>query len=145
MKSFRLRGPQQPLVLALLPLDPTALLLDVREPAVDRRAELGLAAQSRREGDVADPQPEAAAQLGEGAELVELAQPVEAVAGRGARRDDEARLLEVAEHACRPAGAPRGVPHVERVHRRNLNTDVSRLAAGDQALGLVDEEDAVPL
>src|SRR4029077_3716060 len=73
MKSFLgLRGPQQPLVLALLPLHPTDMVFDIREPAVDRGAQLRLAPQPRREGDVADPEAEAAPQLGEHAELVPL-------------------------------------------------------------------------
>ncbi len=103
-------------------------VLDVGEPAVDRGAELGLPAQPRREGDVTDPEAEAAPQLGERAELVQLAQAVEPVAGRRARRDDEPGLLEIAEHARGPAGACGRVRDVERIHRLDLNRAVSRLA-----------------
>ena len=52
------------------------------EPAVDRRAELGLAPQPDGESDVADAEAEAAPELGERAKLVQLAQAVLAVAGR---------------------------------------------------------------
>src|SRR5207245_2497118 len=100
-------------------------VLDVGEPAVDRGAKLGLAAQPRREGDVADPDAEPAPQLGERAELVQLAQAVETVAGRRPRRDDEPRLLEIAEHPGGPAGAGRGVTDLERIHRLDLNRAVS--------------------
>src|SRR5207244_11562218 len=93
------------------------LVLDVGEPAVDGRAELGLPAQSRGEGDVADPEAEAAPQLGERAELVQLAQAVEPVAGGRARRDYEPGLLEIAEHAGGPAGASGGMTDAERIQR----------------------------
>src|SRR5215472_7445386 len=104
MKSFRLCG-EKPFVLALFPLeagsddgqaavarpedriacgDPGGRIFDVGEPAVDRGAELGLPPESRGEGDVADPEAEAAPQLGERAELVQLAQAVEPVARRRA-------------------------------------------------------------
>src|SRR5437016_4334291 len=52
----RLCGPQQPLVLALLPLHPAELLLGVGQPAVDRGPQLRLPPQPRGEGDVADPE-----------------------------------------------------------------------------------------
>ena len=95
------------------------------EPAVDRGAELGLAAQPGGERDVVDAEAEAAPQLGERAELVELAQAVLAVAGRGARGDDKAGVLEVAEHPGRPARARAASPTVARPPR-NLTTSVSR-------------------
>src|ERR1041385_1102681 len=119
MKSFRLRGPQKPLMLALLPFDP-GRVLDVGEPTVDRRAQLGLSPQPRGKGDVADTEIEAAPQLGERAELVQLAQPVEPVAGGCPRRDDEPGLLEIADHAGGPAGVPGRVSNVERIHRQTL-------------------------
>ena len=81
-------GGEQPFVLALFPLDPGAS--SPGEPAVDRGPELGLAAEPRGERDVADPEAEARAQLGERAKLVQLAQAVEPVAGGAAPRDDEA-------------------------------------------------------
>src|SRR4051812_9832737 len=119
MKSFRLCGRQQPLVLALLPLHPAAgceLVLDIGEPAVDRGAELGLPAQPRGKGDVADPEAEAAPQVGERAELVLLAQAVEPVARGRARGDDEPGLLEIAEHPGRPAGTCGRMGDVDRIH-----------------------------
>src|SRR5436190_4086447 len=120
MESFRLCGRQQPLVLTLLPLHPGELVLDVGEPALDRGAELGLPAQPRGEGDVTDPEAEAAPQLGERAELVQLAQAVEPVAGGRARRHDEPGLLEIAEHAGGPAGASGRMGDVKRIHAPTL-------------------------
>ena len=71
------------------------------------------------------PRPKRLPQLGERAELVQLAQAVEPVARGRARRDDEPGLLEIAEHPGRPAGAGGGVRDVERIHRRDLNKAVS--------------------
>src|SRR6476646_5072343 len=85
-------------VLALLPFHP-GRVFDVGEPTVDRGAELGLPSQTRGEGEIADPEAEAAPQLCERAELVQLAQAVEPVAGGRARREDEPGLLERAEQA----------------------------------------------
>src|ERR1700750_998705 len=138
MESFRsLRGRQQPLVLALLPLDPGGVV-HPGQPAVDGRTELGLAAQTDGEGEVADAEAETRPDLGEGAKLVQLAQAVPAVAAGAARGDDEAGLLEIAEHARRPARAGGGVADVERVHRQNPNTVVSRLAGSNAGGGAGD-------
>ena len=69
-------------------------------------------------------------QLGERPELVQLAEPVESVARGGAGRYDEAEALEVAEHARRPAGAPRRLSHLEPLHGIKVNRSVSRPAHG---------------
>src|SRR6185503_7782065 len=70
------------------------------------------------------------------AELVQLAQAIEPIAGRRPGRDDEPGLLQVAKHAGGPTGACGGRADMERIHLRDLNTSVSRLAeVGAEALG----------
>jgi len=69
-------------VLALFPFQ-EGCVVDTGQPAVDRRAKLGLAPQPRGKGDVRDAEPETSPQLGEGAKLVQLAQSIEAVPGLG--------------------------------------------------------------
>src|SRR6185503_12823433 len=88
-------GGQQPLVLALLPLDPGEVV-GAGEPAVDGLAELGLAPEPRGEDEVGDLEPMRLPQLGERPELVQLAEAVLPVAGRGAAGRDEAEAVEVA-------------------------------------------------
>ena len=104
-------------MLALLPLDPASASSAAASQPSTARAQLGLAAQPRGEGDVVELDAEAAPELAQRAQLVQLAQAVDAVAGGRARRDDEPGLLEVAEHPRRPAGVLRGVADVERIHR----------------------------
>src|SRR5581483_371545 len=143
MDPFGLGG-QQPLVLALLPLDPREVV-GPREPAVDGPAELGLAPETGGEDDVRDGEVEPAAELGEPAQLVQLAQPVEAVAGRGAPRDDEPEPLEVAEHPRRPAAAPPCLGDRELVHGRNLTTIVSGFARALAPVAVLEADDVVQL
>jgi len=117
----------------VLPLFPfqEGCIVDTGQPAVDRRAKLGLAPQPRGERDVSDAEPETATQLGERAKLVQLAQSIEAVPGLGPGGDDEPGLLEVAEHPGGPAGAGGRGADVKRIHPRDPNTPVSRLARAD--------------
>src|ERR1044072_1307372 len=87
-------GGQEPLVLALLPLDPGACVLAGREPAVDRGPELRVAPQAPREGQLCELDAEARAQVAQRAQPVQLREAVRAVPARGAPGDDEALLLE---------------------------------------------------
>src|SRR5262249_22108871 len=103
---------EQPLVLSLLPLDPggrlgAGCLVGAREPRLERSPKARIAAQPQGEGDLAEVDAEAAPEIGEPAELVQLPDAVPAVAARRAARDDESRALEVAQHAGRPARALR--------------------------------------
>src|SRR5512132_802869 len=113
-------------MLSLLPVDPI-LCTDIRsgQPAFDRGVQHGLAAESRREGDVGELDPELAAQRAERTKLIQLAQPVEAVARPASLGDDETSLLEVTKHASRPTGRLRGRSDSQAVHGKNLNTKVS--------------------
>src|SRR4029078_11539365 len=62
-----------------------------------------------------------------GAELVQLANTVDAVAARPPLGNDEAAFLQVAEHPGRPGRLPRRCADGQ-LHRNNLTTDVSGLA-----------------
>jgi hypothetical protein len=55
-------------------------------------------------------------QVAQRAQALELARSVEAVAGRRARRDHEARLLDIAQHPRRPAGRRGRLVHGQGVH-----------------------------
>src|SRR6266536_4711337 len=88
IQSFRLefvplRG-EQPLVLALLPVQRREL--GPGEPALDGASQLRLAAEPRRERDVRQLDIEPAPQLAERAQLIELEQPIAAVAAGGSAR-----------------------------------------------------------
>src|SRR5205823_6572377 len=111
--------------------------LGAGEPAVDRRAERRLAAQPRGECHVGELDAEAAEQLAERAELVQLAKPVESVPGRRSLRIDELDTLDVAEHARRPARAGRRLSNRQLVHGRNLNTSMSGFGRPLAAVGIL--------
>src|SRR5262245_50552710 len=121
-------GLEEPLVLALLPFDPRRrqgfVLCDVRagEPGLHGRAERGLLPKPERERELAELDAEVPPQLCERIQLVELADAVAAVPGRGAARDDEALLLQIAEHARRPTGTAARLADRHLVHARNLIT-----------------------
>src|SRR3954453_4760901 len=66
--SVETSGREEPLVLALLPFDPPARVLALREPVVDGARKLGVAPEPAREGEVADVEPEPDAQLAERAQ-----------------------------------------------------------------------------
>src|SRR3954454_5950750 len=121
-------GGEQALVLALLPLDPLASVVARCEPGVDGAAEFRLAPQTTCEGELGELDAEAAAQLLQRPQPVQLRQAVGAVAGVGAAGGDEAVQLQVAQHRGRPAGlGRRGADGVEVLHLRYLTTSVSRL------------------
>src|SRR5262245_2153780 len=135
-------GGQQPLVLALLPLDPREVV-GAGEPAVDGPAELRLAPEPRREDEVGDLEAEPRAEVGERPELVQLAEPVLPVSLRGPGRDDEAEALQVAEHARRPARARRRLGDLQPVHEPKINTLVSRFARALAAVAVLEPDDIV--
>src|SRR5262245_52847362 len=115
---------EQPLVLALLPVE----RVDAApvQPRRDGGSQVGLAPQACCERDVVDADREALPELPQGAELVQLPQPVGAIARAGPVRDDEAGVLEVAEHPRRPARVScRGA----YTHRHNLTIVVSGFGA----------------
>src|SRR3954470_13025239 len=69
-------GGEQPLVLALLPLDPGAAVVPGCEPRVDLAAQLRLAPQAPRERELGEVDPEPPAEVSERAEAVQLEQAV---------------------------------------------------------------------
>src|SRR5438874_214718 len=73
------------------------------EPCLDGRPQGRLAVEPSCGRDVGELDPEAPAQLEERAELVELQEPVRAVAVGRALRHDQLGCLQVAEHSRRPA------------------------------------------
>src|SRR5262245_7602360 len=93
------------------------------QPALDRPRETAVVAQPAGEPDLAKGDAVAVEQLAQGAQALQLARPVEAVAGRRAARLDEADALDVAQHPRRPAGGRRGLVDRERVrgHRETLS------------------------
>src|SRR5439155_22181013 len=96
-------GGQEPLVLALLPVDPGAGVGGGCEPAVHRLSQLRLTAQARDERELVELDAKPPPQLTERAQLVQIAEAVDAIAGGSAPRYDEPLPLEVAQHARRPA------------------------------------------
>src|SRR5262245_48085474 len=96
---------KKPFMLALLPVE--RVHAAAVEPRVQRGPQLGLASKTVRERDLADVDVEAAPELPQRPELVELTQAVLAVAGTGSPRHDEPRGLQVPEHPRRPAGRVR--------------------------------------
>ncbi len=70
------------------------------------------------------PDAETPPKLGERVQLVQLADAVAPVAGRGAARDDQALLLEIAQHARRPAGAAARLADRHVAHARNPTISV---------------------
>src|SRR5262249_52129346 len=115
---------EEPLVLALLPVDPGAGVVAGGEPAVDGTPQPGLAPQARGERELVEPDPVGAAKLTEGVQPVQLGEPVDAVAGRRAPRDDQAVLLEVAQHPRRPPRACGRGSDGQLLHDPNLITNV---------------------
>src|SRR4051794_16730772 len=114
-------GDEEPLVLSLLPLDPGATVVGGCEPVVDGGAQLGLAAEPGGEGHLVEVDAEPRAELLQRAQLVQLGQGVDAVPRRRAVRHDEAEVLEIAEHARRPAGLGGGRSDGQRVHAATLS------------------------
>src|SRR5262245_44770734 len=126
----RSSGDEQPLVLALLPLDPRlALRLGAGEPRLDGGAKRAVASQAERERELAELDAVLAPEAGKRVQLVQLEDAVQAVAPARPHGDDEAGALEIAEHPGRPARAGRRFADGEPVHGRNLNTGVSIYAA----------------
>src|SRR3954468_20809873 len=118
----RSRG-EEPLVLALLPFDPGARVVGGGEPAVDRALRLRLAPRPAGERDICEVDCERRAQVAQRPQAVQLREPVRAVAAARALRDDQAVLLEVAQHPGRPARLAGGGADGEwLVHVANLTT-----------------------
>ena len=85
-------------------------------------------------------------QLAEGPQPLELGGAVEPVAGRRALWLDEARTLDVAEHAGRPTGGLGSLVDGQGVlHCPNLTTGVSRFAGRPRLLRAGGVEDALAL
>src|SRR5439155_2921436 len=112
-------GDQEPLVLALLPVEGRDL--GPGEPGVDRRAQIGLPAEPCGKSKLPELDAEATAQLAQRAQLFQLQKPVEAVSGPGAPGNHEPGSLQVAQHAGRPAGLSCRVADGGS-HGSNLNT-----------------------
>ena len=101
-----------------------------REPCVDSGSQGRLPAKAQREGELADLDAEHLPELGEAAQLVQLADPVQPVAALRPARHDEARPLEIPEHAGRPSRSGGSCPDGELSHGGNLSTIVSSLIYG---------------
>ena len=114
---------EQPLVLTLLPVE--RLEAAAVEPGVDRGSEVGLAAKPGRKREVADLDREALPQVAQRPELVQLAEPVRAVAGLRPGGNDEPGRLQVAKHPGRPARSCCCSSDCDSVHGLNLTTVMS--------------------
>src|SRR5581483_12095325 len=137
---------QQPLVLALFPFERA---LAPGEPGVHRVPEPRLVPEPRGEREVGKLDAEARAELLQRAELVHLAETVDAIAARPPPGDDEARLLEVAEHPGRPPRLPRSGADGQ-LHPRNLTIGLSSLrplggARALPAVRVLEPDDVVEL
>src|SRR5215208_5782414 len=96
-------GGQEPLVLALFEVEP--VVDDRLEPLVDGRRQERLAAEPEREREVVEAEPEVVAQPPQPQQARDVPLVVEAVPRVRARRREQAVVLEVAQHARRPAAA----------------------------------------
>jgi len=119
-------------VLTLFPFDPRGCGLagcdEIRagEPCLDRSLQRRVAPEPYQEGQVVEFYRKSSSEVTQRPKLVELAQPVEPVAGLGSVRNDEPDPLEVAEHACGPARTGRRIADREPLHGRNFTTSVLR-------------------
>src|SRR4051795_12648215 len=95
------------------------------QPGFDGRPQRGLPVEPSCEGDVGELRPEAFAKCTQGAQLVELEEPVLAVSGAASVRHHEPGSFEVAEHSRRPARLGCCLSYGEALHRANLTTSVS--------------------
>src|SRR5579862_236551 len=112
-----LRG-QEPLVLALFPVDPSTGVARGGATALDSAPELGFPSEAGGERQLVDAEPEAPPQLRERAQLVQLAEAVGSVARRRSPWHEKTLALEVAQHPRRPAALPRCLADRQRRHRR---------------------------
>src|SRR3954447_17112036 len=101
--SVERSGDKQPLVLALLPLDPGACVIAGCEPGIDGLSKVGLSAQPTCKRELGELEPEASPQVAKRPQPVQLGQPVEPVTRHGAPGNDEPLTLEIPQHARRPA------------------------------------------
>ena len=117
-------------MLTLFPFDPRRSGLagcdEIRagEPCLDRRLQRRVTPEPKQEGQVVEFYRKSSAELTERPKLVELSQPVEAVARLGSVRDHEPDSLEIAEHARGPARTRRRVADRETLHAENIITIV---------------------
>src|SRR5919201_3500259 len=106
---------EQALVLLLLPAQPVVRGDALRapwgglEPRVHGLAELFVLAHSLGEGHVREGAVEAAQQLAQRAQTLELLGAELAITGLGPRRQDQADALEIAQHSRRPASGFRSL------------------------------------
>ena len=107
-------------MLALLPVDPRA-----ESSAAASHPSTAARNSGSRRSRAANPSSSRSTAKRRGAservQLVELAEPVDPVAGRCAPRDDEPVLFEIAQHPRRPAGRAAAAPTVSP-SRANLST-----------------------
>src|SRR5882757_3011914 len=111
---------KEPLMLALLPVDPGTAVVAGREPAVDRPAELGLARQARGERELVETDSVDISKLSKATEPVQLRKTVDPVPGGSPPGDDEPVLLQIPEHPRRPAAPLRGLSNSQCLHAPNL-------------------------
>src|SRR3954462_859501 len=142
IQSFQL-GDEQTLVLSLFPVE----CRDFRsgEPGIDGGAQVGLAAQPRGERDVCQLHFELPPEPRERAELVQLQQPVGAVAGLRAPWDDEPSALEVTQHARRPARVGCRLTDLDALHPADLNTGLSGFGCSLAPVAVFEPDDVVQM
>src|SRR6476660_9163683 len=106
------------------------------QPGLDGRPQRGLPVEPSCEGDVGELHPEAFAKGPQGAQLVELEEPVLAVSGVAPVRHHESGAFEVAEHPRRPAGLGCCLSYVKTLHPTNLITSMSRFRVRPRSLAI---------
>src|SRR5262249_61829833 len=110
-----------------------------------RGAQSGPAEKTRRADVFLEIASKPPARLAKRPQLVQLEQPIPAVAGGGCTRHAERRLFEVAEHPRRPARVRGSRADGELIHRENLNTSVSRFARALAPVAILEPHDVVKL
>src|SRR5882724_4242914 len=117
IQSSRLGG-QEPLVLALFPVEGGQL--GTCQPGLHCAPQLRLALEPSCESDIGELHVVVPAKLPQGAELVELEEPVQAIAGPAPAWDNEPRAFEVAKHPRRPPRLGGGLADGHSCHAQTL-------------------------
>ena len=87
------------------------------KPGVDRRSQLGIALEAGGESDVTELELEVGKQLAQGSQPLQLLRTVQPVPTARPIRRHQPDVLDVAEHARRPASRGRRLVNRQAVHR----------------------------